>query len=70
MKLNFKNLKDIASNSVKVKVSGVILGIPIPFPLPDDNACNLNANCPAQANSVNSVDLKLPILNEYPSVNI
>ncbi|RNA31959.1 epididymal secretory E1 [Brachionus plicatilis] len=60
----------IASTSIKAKVSGVIFGIPIPFPLPDDNACNLNANCPAQANSQNSVELKLPILKEYPSLSV
>ncbi|CAF0717662.1 unnamed protein product [Brachionus calyciflorus] len=60
----------IASTGVSAKVSGVILGVPIPFPLPDGNGCNLSATCPASANSDNQVALKLPILNEYPSLSV
>ncbi|CAF0794343.1 unnamed protein product, partial [Brachionus calyciflorus] len=60
----------IAANTVSAKVSGVILGVPIPFPLPESNACNLAATCPASANTENQVALKLPILNEYPSLSV
>jgi Niemann-Pick C2 protein len=49
---------------------GVIGGIPIPFPLPNSDACTLGVKCPVNENDVNTASLSLPVLTSYPSLSL
>ncbi|CAF2086594.1 unnamed protein product [Rotaria magnacalcarata] len=58
------------SNSVKVSIHGVISGIPIPFPLPDPDACKLGIACPVNEHDVYTASLALDVLSSYPSLSL
>ena len=49
---------------------GIIGGIPVPFPLPESDACKLNVNCPVNNNDVNNAQLSLAVLSSYPSISL
>jgi Niemann-Pick C2 protein len=50
--------------------SGVIGGVPIPFPLPNPDACQLGMKCPISQNDVNLASLSLPVLASYPTLSL
>ncbi|CAF0852712.1 unnamed protein product [Adineta ricciae] len=54
----------------KVSIHGVIGGIPVPFPLPDPDACKMQVKCPVNANDVNTAVMTLPVLSSYPSLSL
>ncbi len=41
----------------------------VPFGLPEPDTCKLGAHCPVNAGDVNQIEISLPILSVYPSVN-
>ena len=49
---------------------GVIAGVPVPFPIPESNACKLNVKCPVNANDANIAQLSLAVLPSYPSISL
>ena len=51
------------------KVAGVILGLEVPFPLPEPNSCLLGAFCPIKYGDLNTISISLPILPIYPAVS-
>ncbi|CAF1315425.1 unnamed protein product [Adineta ricciae] len=59
-----------ASKSLSVSIHGVIGGIPVPFPLPDPDACKMQVKCPVNANDVNTAVMTLPVLQSYPSLSL
>jgi hypothetical protein len=63
-----QNHQDVSTNTLTNKCFGIILGIPVPFPLPEPSACNMGASCPVSAGDFNTIQISLPILKEYPSV--
>lgn len=53
----------------KIVVHGIISGIPVPFPLPDNNLCHfLKSGCDAQPNVPTEMDYSLYVKETYPSV--
>ena len=57
--------------SVKAEVHGIVAGIPVPFPLPNSDACkNSGLTCPMPANQKQTYQNELPVKSEYPSVSI
>lgn len=50
-------------------VHGILLGVPIPFPIPEADGCKSGINCPIQKGKTYSYLNKLPVKNEYPSVS-
>lgn len=62
-------LLDILSQSSKAVVHGIVLGIPVPFPIPEADGCKSGINCPIQKDKTYSYLNKLPVKNEYPSVS-
>lgn len=61
----------ISVTSLKANVYGIVAGIPLPFPLPNANACkNCNLQCPLPANSSETYISAFPVLDTYPEVSI
>ncbi|KAM3171754.1 hypothetical protein ACTXT7_015977, partial [Hymenolepis weldensis] len=55
----------------KIVVHGIISGIPVPFPLPDNNLCHfLKSGCDAQPNVPTEMDYSLYVKETYPSIHI
>lgn len=48
---------------------GIVLGVPVPFPIPEADGCKSGINCPIQKDKTYSYLNKLPVKNEYPSVS-
>ncbi|KAB1277857.1 NPC intracellular cholesterol transporter 2 [Camelus dromedarius] len=57
------------SQSSKAVVHGIVLGVSIPFPIPEPDGCKSGINCPIQKDKTYSYLNKLPVKNEYPSVS-
>jgi len=51
-------------------VYGVIAHIPVPFHLPNDDGCQLGLTCPIKSGDLLSESVTLPILTQYPKVNL
>ncbi|CAF5151846.1 unnamed protein product, partial [Rotaria sp. Silwood1] len=43
---------------------------PVPFPLPDPDACKMNVKCPINPNDSNVASMSLPVLEVYPSISL
>ncbi|CAF2372502.1 unnamed protein product [Rotaria sp. Silwood2] len=68
MNLTFQS--QASSITAKVSIHGIIAGMPIPFPLPDPDACKLGVQCPINNNDINTASLSLPVLSSYPSMSL
>ncbi|XP_006206131.1 NPC intracellular cholesterol transporter 2 [Camelus dromedarius] len=58
------------SQSSKAVVHGIVLGVSIPFPIPEPDGCKSGINCPIQKDKTYSYLNKLPVKNEYPSIKL
>ncbi|XP_017786615.1 PREDICTED: ecdysteroid-regulated 16 kDa protein-like [Nicrophorus vespilloides] len=59
------------SNALKSVVHGVVMDVPVPFDLPNDNACsNSGIECPISSGSTYSYLATLPVLKKYPRVTV
>ncbi|MGH0160828.1 UNVERIFIED_CONTAM: hypothetical protein FKN15_039924 [Acipenser sinensis] len=59
---------DAASQTSKAIVHGVIAGVPIPFPIPNEDGCKSGIQCPIQQQKTYSYVNQLPVKTEYPSL--
>ncbi|XP_004612341.1 NPC intracellular cholesterol transporter 2 [Sorex araneus] len=51
-------------------VHGILLGVAIPFPIPEPNGCKSGITCPIQKGQTYSYLNKLPVKSEYPSIKL
>ncbi|XP_007939560.1 NPC intracellular cholesterol transporter 2 [Orycteropus afer afer] len=51
-------------------VHGIILGVPVPFPIPVPDGCKSGIDCPIQKDKTYSYLNKLPVKNEYPTIKL
>ncbi|CAG5122465.1 unnamed protein product [Candidula unifasciata] len=58
-----------AVSDAKSVVTGIIEGIPVPFPLPDENACNF-MTCPLAPGTAVTYKTAIFVRPEYPSTNL
>ncbi|KAJ8341587.1 hypothetical protein SKAU_G00338780 [Synaphobranchus kaupii] len=58
------------SQSSKAVVHGVIAGVPIPFPIPNDDGCKSGVACPIQKDKTYSYVAQLPVKTQYPSIKL
>ncbi|XP_060790216.1 NPC intracellular cholesterol transporter 2-like [Neoarius graeffei] len=58
------------SQTSKAVVHGVVSGIPIPFPIPNDDGCKSGIQCPIQKQKTYSYVNQLPVKAEYPSIKL
>ena len=64
-------LSEHNASSVKVKVIGEIAGVPIPFGIEPDEACEeYGLDCPLALNETSKFDLSLPIMESYPPIRV
>ncbi|CAF0792011.1 unnamed protein product [Adineta steineri] len=68
--MNLEFQSNATSKTASVHIHGVIGGIPVPFPLPDPDACKMNVKCPVNANDANVAIMSLPVLSSYPSISL
>ena len=62
-------LLDVSSQGSKALVYGILMGVAVPFPIPEADGCKSGINCPIQQGKTYSYLNKLPVKNEYPSVS-
>ncbi|CAG9788268.1 unnamed protein product [Diatraea saccharalis] len=56
---------------IETEVHGVIMNLPVPFPLPQPDACKDNGlSCPLKANQEAYYKTTLPVLKSYPKVKV
>ncbi|KAH7977498.1 hypothetical protein HPB49_001993 [Dermacentor silvarum] len=60
----------VASQGVNVKVHGVYHEVPLPFPLPQPDACKSGVTCPIQAQGSYSYRGSFPVKSSYPSLSL
>ncbi|XP_023947500.1 ecdysteroid-regulated 16 kDa protein [Bicyclus anynana] len=67
--LDFVPSEDVSS--LQTVVHGIIMNLPVPFPLPQPDACkDCGLTCPLKAGSKASYQSTLPILKSYPKVKV
>ncbi|KAK6478899.1 NPC intracellular cholesterol transporter 2-like [Huso huso] len=66
----FMYFSDAASQTSKAIVHGVIAGVPIPFPIPNEDGCKSGIQCPIQQQKTYSYVNQLPVKTEYPSLKL
>ena len=50
-------------------VHGIVMGIPVPFPIPESDGCKSGIRCPIEKDKTYNYVNKLPVKSEYPSVS-
>lgn len=65
----FFSLLDTQSQGSKAVVHGIVMGIPVPFPIPESDGCKSGITCPIEKNKTYNYVNKLPVKSEYPSVS-
>lgn len=58
------------SKTLKAVVHGVIAGVPIPFRLPQSDACKTGVSCPLESGESYTYSNKLSIKNSYPPLAV
>lgn len=54
----------------KIVVHGIIMGVPVPFSLPDNDLCHFTQpSCTIQPNIQEQMDYSLYVKESYPSVS-
>ncbi|KAJ0176290.1 hypothetical protein K1T71_008464 [Dendrolimus kikuchii] len=67
--LEFTPKEDVSS--LTTDVHGIIMNLPVPFPLPQPDACKGNGlTCPLKAGQKESYEATLQVLKSYPKVNV
>ncbi|XP_052871991.1 NPC intracellular cholesterol transporter 2 homolog a [Anopheles cruzii] len=58
-------------SELKAVVHGIILGMEVPFPLPNDNGCqDSGLECPLAKKTTYRYSTTLPVLKQYPKVSV
>lgn len=63
------SLTGTESQGSKAMVYGILMGVPIAFPIPESDGCKSGVNCPIEKNKTYSYLNKLPVKSDYPSVS-
>ncbi|UJR15689.1 hypothetical protein I4U23_002623 [Adineta vaga] len=58
------------SKTASVSIHGIIGGIPVPFPIPETDACKMGIKCPVAQGDVNVATFSIPVLQSYPSLSL
>ncbi|BHF69908.1 Phosphatidylglycerol/phosphatidylinositol transfer protein [Sparganum proliferum] len=62
---------DHAVKSGKASVHGIIAGVPIPFPIPDNDLCKFaSPSCPLDAGTTHTYMYSLEVKKTYPSISL
>lgn len=62
---------DVDTTNLTAVVHGVIMGLAVPFPLPNPDGCvDSGVTCPLTTGNSYKYKAVLPVLNEYPQVSL
>jgi len=59
----------VVTNATSI-VHGVIAHIPVPFPLPNPNACGGSVTCPMKAGQQYRLTSAIPVMSSYPKISL
>lgn len=68
--INTTFISNTNSENCTAVVAGIIMEMPVPFPIPEPNGCKSGIACPIQKGNTYSYLNKLPVKKEYPSVSV
>ncbi|XP_019870709.1 NPC intracellular cholesterol transporter 2 homolog a-like [Aethina tumida] len=69
IEISFKTKEDI--DELKAVVHGIVLNVPLPFAIPNSNACvDSGIECPMKSGQTYKYVASLPVENEYPKVTV
>jgi len=60
----------VESKTSKAVVHGVIAGLPVPFPIPDDDGCTSGIQCPIEKGEAYTYVNQLPVKSAYPNIRL
>lgn len=66
--ITFKATSDFASGTNKV--TGRVLGVDVPFPLPKPSVCDDGVQCPMKSGQTYTETVTIPVKSEYPKVKV
>ncbi|KAL0878740.1 hypothetical protein ABMA27_003788 [Loxostege sticticalis] len=67
--IDFTPSQDVSS--IETEVHGVIMDLPVPFPISQPDACKGNGlSCPLKAGEKANYKTTLPVLKSYPKVRV
>ncbi|KAM9646071.1 NPC intracellular cholesterol transporter 2 [Trichechus inunguis] len=58
------------SRNSTASVHGIVMGLPVPFPIPEPDGCKSGIDCPIQKDKTYYYVNKLPVKHEYPSIKL
>uniref|UniRef100_A0AAQ6IMR3 NPC intracellular cholesterol transporter 2 n=1 Tax=Anabas testudineus TaxID=64144 RepID=A0AAQ6IMR3_ANATE len=67
--VNVTFTSDVDSQASKAVVHGIIAGVHVPFPIPNDDGCKSGIQCPINKQKTYQYVATLPVKSEYPSVS-
>ncbi|XP_051833566.1 NPC intracellular cholesterol transporter 2 [Antechinus flavipes] len=68
--VNVTFVSNVWSQNTTASVHGIILGVPVPFHIPQPDGCKSGINCPIEKGKTYNYLNKLPVKNEYPSIKL
>ncbi|CAJ1073613.1 NPC intracellular cholesterol transporter 2-like [Xyrichtys novacula] len=68
--VNVTFTSDVQSQTSTAQVHGVIAGVPIPFPIPNEDGCKSGIQCPIQPKLTYHYVNGLPVKTEYPAIKL
>ncbi|XP_041669458.1 NPC intracellular cholesterol transporter 2-like [Cheilinus undulatus] len=60
----------VKSDTSTAVVHGVIAGVPVPFPIPNEDGCKSGIQCPIQPQQLYHYVNTLPVKTEYPAIKL
>ncbi|XP_053191377.1 NPC intracellular cholesterol transporter 2-like [Scomber japonicus] len=60
----------VDSQTSKATVHGVIAGVPVPYPIPNDDGCKSGIQCPIKKQPNYHYVNSLPVKSEYPAIKL
>ncbi|XP_028920343.1 NPC intracellular cholesterol transporter 2 [Ornithorhynchus anatinus] len=68
--VNVTFTSDTQSQNSTALVHGLVLGVLVPFPIPEPDGCKSGIACPIEKSKTYSYLNKLPVKSEYPSIKL
>lgn len=68
--ITIKFSSEADSKELKAVVHGVVMDVPIPFPIPQSNACKSGVSCPVKKGENHTYSNKFSVRNSYPAVSV
>ncbi|XP_074548244.1 NPC intracellular cholesterol transporter 2-like [Halichoeres trimaculatus] len=68
--VNVTFTSDVQSQTSTAVVHGVIAGVPVPFPIPNEDGCKSGIQCPIQQQQTYHYVNSLPVKSEYPAIRL